>query len=261
MKPLWEDKTWLIPQIKQAERVFLFSDYDGTLTCIAPTPGEALLSPRMRELLSRIASLPSFILAIITGRALPQVRNLIGIENILYAGNHGLEIAGPHWGWVHPEAERRRPLIQKLAKGLRKRLKDVEGVLVEDKGLTLSLHYRLVKEEEVIKVDEAVREIISPWRGEVRLHCGKKVYEVRPAIAWGKGEAVFFIWQRLTQGNSELVFYLGDDLTDEDAFRVIRGRGVGIYVGGENPQSIAPYFLPSPEEVEQFLLWLKGLKE
>lgn len=259
MKLLWEDKEVLALRIKEASHIILFTDYDGTLTPIVSTLDEALLPPRMRAILKELSSSPSFSLAIISGRPLNKLKELINIDNIYYAGNHGLEIEGMGLNWVHPGAVVRQPLIQKLSQDFTVKLKGVKGLIIENKGLTFSIHFRLVEEGEIAKIEETLKEMLPPWQGEVKLRLGEKVYEVRPNIDWDKGKTVSFLRERLSKGDSELI-YLGDDLTDEDAFRAISGTGIGIYIGDENPQSIAPYFLPSPEDVEGFFLWLKGIK-
>ncbi|HLE02854.1 MAG TPA: trehalose-phosphatase, partial [Dehalococcoidia bacterium] len=136
--------------------------------------------------------------------------------------------------------------------------------LVEDKGLTLSVHYRLVEEDKAEEVWTIFERIIDAARslGKVRATSGKKVLEVRPAIAWDKGRAIALLvekYQRPFHKGKVLAVFLGDDLTDEDGFKVVeKGNGISIFVGEENPGSQARYFLKSPAEVQEFLARLLG---
>jgi len=143
---------------------------------------------------------------------------------------------------------------------------DIEGVIVEDKGFSLSVHYRLVKKSEEKVVADIFKQITSPLlrEGKIRVTSGKKVWEVRPPIDWHKGKAVETIIKEMRPvlgGKQVLTIYLGDDTTDEDAFRIIhRPQGWSIFVGLENPSSNADYFLDSTNEVVTFLSRLLELK-
>jgi len=253
-------------EVRAAPHILLLSDYDGTLTPIVSRPDEAVLSPGVREKLRILAGKPSFSVGIISGRSLSEVRSLVEIEGIYYAGNHGLEIEGPGLKFTNPAAEAARLEMKDLARQLSARLGSIEGVIVEDKGLSLSVHYRLVKTGEEKTVADILHRLTSPLvqQGKVRVTSGKKVWEVRPPIDWHKGKAVETIGReikRLFKCKQLLTIYLGDDTTDEDAFRVIhRPQGWSIFVGGDNPSSDADYFLDSTSDVEEFLSRLIGLK-
>ena len=143
---------------------------------------------------------------------------------------------------------------------------NIRGVIIEDKGLGLSVHYRLVEQGDVSTVNEVFHQIVSPLlsEGKIRITSGKKVWEVRPPIDWHKGKAVALIRdeiKKLLHLEQLLTIYLGDDTTDEDAFRVIhRPQGWSIFVGQENMASKADYFLNSPSEVADFLSRLVELR-
>jgi len=145
-------------------------------------------------------------------------------------------------------------------------LANIEGVFVEDKGLSLSVHYRLVRKSEEEIVAQIFHQITSPWLGDgkIRVTSGKKVWEVRPPTDWHKGKAVETIMSEmkaLLRDGQALTIYLGDDTTDEDAFRIIhRPHGWSILVGQENASSNADYFLNSTSEVMTFLSRLHDLK-
>jgi len=133
-------------------------------------------------------------------------------------------------------------------------------VLVEDKGVTMSVHYRQVDEKKVKDVESLVsRAVNGPTsRGLFKVTAGKKVYEVRPAVNWDKGKAIRLLMKKYGKGgrNSGLLpIYLGDDLTDEDAFQIIEkyGYGITVRIGPATSTSAALYFLNSPDEVHCFL--------
>jgi trehalose-phosphatase len=184
---------------------------------------------------------------------------MTGVDGIYYAGNHGLEIEGPSLHYVNEEAEKGREVLKNILSNLRERLGSIEGVIIEDKGLSLSVHYRLVDEGRVMAAEAAFRDVVSPLRdeGKVRVTSGKKVWEIRPPIDWHKGRAVDSVNRQVKRAlglDSFLTIYLGDDTTDEDAFREMeRLGGWGVYVGGMNAESSAEYYLDTVAEVEDFL--------
>ena len=247
-------------QLKGARHILLLSDYDGTLTPIVERPELATLPERTRELLRGLSRQRRFTVGIVSGRALADLKDKVGIEGIIYAGNHGLEIDGPGLRFVNPLAEEVRPFFQVVSGVLKLALGTIRGVLIEDKGLTLSVHYRQVAESETKEVKNVFERITTSAQalGKVRTTSGKKVLEVRPAVDWDKGKAIRLLMKRYGRGgrNSGLMpVYLGDDLTDEDGFRVIEkyGNGLSVFIGEEPGESVARYFLKSTEEVAEFL--------
>ena len=266
MQHLFQSWQTFSAAVRAAPHLLLLSDYDGTLTPIVSRPEEAILSPEVREKLYALAQKPTSSVGIISGRSLSELKSMVAIEGIYYAGNHGLEIEGPGLKFVSQPAELARATIKDLARQLSAALDSIAGIIVEDKGLSLSVHYRLVKKSEENLVAETFQQVISPSlnEGKVRVSSGKKVWEVRPPIDWHKGKAVAAITREikaLLKLEPILTIYLGDDTTDEDAFKVIHHpEGWSIFVGGENPLSSADYFLNSATEVEEFLSRLLELK-
>lgn len=250
---------------RNASHVLLLSDYDGTLTPIVGRPQDAVLPPGMRDKLSALAGKPSVSVGIISGREMAELEGLVGIGGIYYAGNHGLEMEGPGLSYINPQAEGGKALINDLAKKLAAELDSIDGVIIEDKGLSLSVHYRLVKDSRVNIVTDTFEKITSPLRSEgtIKVTTGKKVLEVRPPIDWNKGKAVEAITgeiKTLLKLDNILTVYLGDDVTDEDAFRVLRRpEGWSVFVGGENTKSQAEFYLNSTDEVENFLSKISGM--
>ena len=265
MQPLFQSWGAFPSEIRSTSHIILLSDYDGTLTPIVSRPEEAVLSPEIREKLRALTEKSAFSVGIISGRSLSEVKSLVEIDGIYYAGNHGLEIEGPDLKLVNPMTEAAQTELKELTKQLATRLARIKGIIVEDKGLTLSIHYRLVKEDEEKVVAQIFHQTTSPWlhEGKIRVTSGKKVWEVRPPIDWHKGTAVETIIKEIKSllRNEALTIYLGDDTTDEDAFRIIhRPNGWSILVGQENTSSNADYFLNSTSEVEIFLSRLLELK-
>jgi len=246
-------------RFKAARHVLLLCDYDGTLTPIVDRPEFADLSEKTRQLLQALARQSSFTIGILSGRALADLRQRVGISGIIYAGNHGLEIEGPGISLINPLAEEMRPVLRLIQQVLSKALSPIKGVFVENKGLSLTIHYRLVEEEQSDEVHNIFERVIATARslGKVIITTGKKVYEVRPPVDWDKGKAIDLLIDRYgkTKTKKELLpIFLGDDQTDEDGFRVIEKHGgISVFVGEQTNNSAARYFLKSPAEVEQFL--------
>jgi trehalose 6-phosphate phosphatase len=241
----------------------LLLDFDGTLTPIAPHPEAAYLSPTMQELLGALAAHPCYRVTIVSGRALADLQPRIAAGRLYLAGNHGLEIEGPRGRFDYPKVQRLRPQMTALAHDLRLDLAEIPEALVEDKGVTLTVHYRRVPASFIPEVKARLLKRAGPAleAGVLTLRTGKAVLEVRPNVPWGQGEAVRWIVERLYQdmpGAHMLALYLGDDDTDEDAFRAIASSGIGIVVGRDRLHSAAPYYVQSVEEVERFLSTLRG---
>ena len=266
MQYLFESWPVLSADIRAAPHLLLLSDYDGTLTPIVGRPKEAVLSPEVREKLRALAQKPTSSVGIISGRSLPELESMVAIEGIYYAGNHGLEIEGPGLKFISQPAEIGRTTINNLARQLAAALDSIAGVIIEDKGLSLSVHYRLVKKDEENVVTETFKRVTrtSVNEGKVKVTSGKKVLEVRPPIDWHKGKAVEAITREIKAHlklETVLTIYLGDDTTDEDAFKVVRRpAGWSIFVGEENTSSSADYFLKSTAEAGELLSRLIELK-
>lgn len=235
-----------------APGALLLLDYDGTLTPIVERPELAILSPDMKELLKRVSQ--HYTLGIISGRSLAGVKRLVGLEGIYYAGNHGFEIIGPGIELVKPEAEYARPTLVKLCEKLQGKLGDIDGVIVENKGATASVHYRLVAEEKFERLKNIFEEIVRPYidSGVVRVTHGKKVFEIRPNVEWDKGKAVRWICGVVDPKGELAPVYVGDDQTDEDAFLALEEKGVTVLVSEGPIESYAKYFVKNVGDVKTF---------
>ncbi len=249
-----------------ASHIIFLSDYDGTLTPIVSRPEDALISTEMKERLTDLAKVPKFSVGIVSGRGLEEVQSMVGIGEIYYAGNHGLEIRGPGIDYINPEAEQSIAVINELAARFEELFRSTEGIIIQNKKLSMSVHYRLVKPDDEPMVEMTVRNTVKPYidNRKVRLFPGKKVWEIRPPMNWDKGKAVQSIQdliRKKEQKDDILTVFLGDDTTDEDGFRVVQPPdGWSIYVGPESMSSAAGYYLKDTGEVGRLLQRLAGLR-
>ncbi|MBN1367734.1 MAG: trehalose-phosphatase [Dehalococcoidales bacterium] len=247
-------------RLKAAAHIWLFADFDGTLTPIVQRPEQAILSENNRQLLEKLAVLEDVTLGVISGRAITDLKELVQVKDIIYAGNHGLEIEGPGIKYQYPIAQDIQSLIRALYKILNKALSGIPGVIIEDKGLTISVHYRQVDRNRIKEVKDIFTRTIGGLKvlDKVRITKGKEVLEVRPAIDWNKGKAVKLFVKRSGKAKRKentVPIYLGDDSTDEDAFRRLAryDNSITVFVGSNSQKTEARYYLNSPDEVTLFL--------
>jgi alpha,alpha-trehalase len=245
---------------KIAERMenrapFVALDYDGTLTPIVDRPEDAVIPPKTRETVEKLSH--SCTLVVISGRDLKDVRGLVGIDSLVYAGSHGFDISGPKGlDLSFQQGDDFLPVLNAAESRLRDLVSDISGAAVERKKYSIAVHYRLVTEREVPQVEAVVDEVLSAHEGLVK-GSGKKVFELRPDLDWDKGKALLWLMDALGfRMHETLPLYLGDDTTDEDAFAVIRESGIGIVVTqGKDPgeTTSARYSLPDTDSVRAFL--------
>lgn len=234
----------------------LFLDYDGTLTPIVDRPEDAVLADATRAALSRAAS--RYVTAIISGRDLEDLKPRVGLDNIIYAGSHGFDIALPGGERESPaEAEAARPALERAADSIEQCLDSIEGVIVERKRFAITVHYRLADERRLDEIEDAVDAAVAAHPG-LRKRGGKKIFELLPDIDWDKGEALLRLLDTLGLGaeSGTVPIYVGDDLTDEDAFAALGTDGIAIAVGREPEDTSARLLLPDPDAVRQLLDWL-----
>ncbi len=226
-----------------------FLDYDGTLTPIVSRPELAKVSKEMQDTVKKLSQ--KYQTVIVSGRMREDVEDLLGIEGLIYAGSHGFDIKGPNTSMVEPQAEKTIPLISQITEILKKELEPLENVLIEEKKFSVAVHYRLAEDSVVPKIEELVNKLVKE-HDSLRILEGKKVFEILPAIDWNKGKALIWIMRALNIGwEDSSVIYIGDDTTDEFAFRVLGSRGTGILVSEEEKNSWADFYLSSPKEVRE----------
>jgi trehalose 6-phosphate phosphatase len=245
---------------QQTGHIVVLLDFDGTLAPIVERPELAAMPETTRAAVERLRTANGVTIAVVSGRGLADARDRAAIPGVAYAGNHGMEIEGPGIRRVHEEAARTRPLLEAVAARLRGELEAVPDAIVEDKGLTLSIHYRLVSASDVGRVEQAVDAAVAGHDG-LRVTRGKKVLEIRPRVDWHKGRAVEFLLDHIAPPADAPILYFGDDTTDEDAFRALRGwpGGEGIFVGEEPPPgTTAVAQVRTPQDVGSVLAELSG---
>lgn len=237
----------------------VFLDYDGTLTPIAARPELAVLSDEVRAALARLAEVwPTYV---VSGRGLDDVRAMVGLDGLWYAGSHGFDIAGPGGKPHMQRAPALEPEVHAAAAELGRRVADIPGALVEDKRFSLAVHYRQVEDAaQVAELERRVDEVLANHASLVKA-AGKKVFELRPALAWDKGKALLWLLEATGQTEAFPV-YVGDDVTDEDAFRALaeRGRGLSVLVAEEARPSGAAYAVRDPAAVAALLARLTSLR-
>lgn len=237
----------------------VFLDYDGTLTPIVSHPDEAELSAEVRDAVARLARVAP--VAVISGRDRRDVAARVGLESLVYAGSHGFDIAGPGGELQYEIGGGYSEVIERAAREFRRRLADIEGAIVEAKKYSVAVHYRLVAPEQAPAVADIVDEVSRRF-DELTRTAGKKVFELRPRVDWDKGRALTWLLQALHLDGPEVVpMYVGDDVTDEDAFRAIEECGVGLLVAREPRATHADFRLRDPDEVRAFLVWLTQREE
>lgn len=238
----------------------VFLDYDGTLTPIVARPELAVLSEPMRQTLRELARHTP--VALVSGRDVQDVRRLVGLDDLVIAGCHGFDIAGPEGQLPgFQEGVRFLPEIDAAESELRLALHGVSGVLIERKKFSVAVHYRAVGDADLDTVRNAVNKTLR-MHPPLRKLAGKKVFDLQPDIDWAKGKAVDWLLAALGLDRPDVVpIYVGDDVTDYDAFRALQGRGIGILVGERDARSGAAYALADVEEVRQFLAGLHAASE
>jgi len=247
----------LAPWLAQRRTLALFLDYDGTLVPLAGRPEEARLTDAARQVLLQAARTPNVDTVIVSGRALDDLKRMVDVPGLTYVGNHGFEIDGPGIAFRHEQAERWVKTLEAAAAALA--AAEVPGALVERKGLTVAFHVRGVAaadREEAARAAEAVLR-----RHKLRVTMGKLVVEGRPPVDWHKGRAVLHVlvhrhgadWPTRVRA-----LYIGDDVTDEDAFRSLRGIGRSIRVASTPPATVtaADFRLPDPDAAVELLRWM-----
>ncbi|KZV42706.1 trehalose-6-phosphate phosphatase family protein [Dorcoceras hygrometricum] len=230
---------------------------------IVNDPEQAFMSEAMRTTVRKLARY--FPTAIVSGRCRDKVYNFVRLGELYYAGSHGMDIKGPSKGSKHKKgtqavlfqpASEFLPMIDEVYRQLLEIIKSTPGAMVENNKFCVSVHFRCVDEKKWTELAKQVGSVLEGYPS-LRLTQGRKVLEIRPTIKWDKGKALEFLLESLGYANCSHVFpvYIGDDRTDEDAFKVLRqrGQGFGILVSKAPKDTNASYSLQEPSEVMAFL--------
>src|SRR5262245_5474183 len=253
--PLFELLSDIASRVRAAPHLLLCCDFDGTLAPLAEDPGAVGLADDVRGSLAGLADTGRVTVVIISGRSAADLRARVPVAGLIAAGNHGLEIAGPGFEHVDPEVIRTAPVVSNLAESLAKPMQEFPGAVVEDKGLSVSVHYRRVAPDLHCAVRCAVHMVLAGLSHPFVLTNGRLAYNIRPRVYWDKAAAIRWIAGRVGRPDA-LVIYIGGDTSDEEAFAALPD-GITIRVA-PGPETAAKYHVGGPDDVCWLLAWLGG---
>ncbi len=251
---VWAAFEELRDRLSESPGLLFGTDFDGTLSPIAEDPTVPEPTEPNVQSLGTFRDHPQVRPAVISGRGLADLRERLGLAGIDCVGNHGLEADIDGSGETLPDAASAEPVVDDVCRRLGGRVDDIEGTVVENKGVTATVHYRQVDRAAVETVESHVQTVVSEYgRGELEIHDGKESLEIRPAADWDKGSALSQL--REHTDDTWLTLYIGDDTTDEAAFRVVGDEGISVHVG-DRETTAAGYRVRDSTEAEVFIRWL-----
>jgi trehalose 6-phosphate phosphatase len=253
--PLFDALDEVAARVRAAPHVLLGCDFDGALAPVYDHPASATLSNEVRGPLADLATSGRVTVVIVSGRTAADLRERANVPGLIVAGNHGLELAGPGWEHVDPAVAENGPAISQLASKLERALEAIPGVAVEDKGLSVTVHYRHAPPDQHEAVRAAIHGVLSNSSHPFVLTAGRMCHDLRPRVYWHKGEAVKWLLAHVGQP-AALVVFVGGDPTDEDAFAALPD-GITVRVGC-GPETLAHYHVDGPDGVRKFLEWLRN---
>ncbi|MCA8906936.1 MAG: trehalose-phosphatase, partial [Rhodospirillaceae bacterium] len=168
---------------------------------------------------------------VVSGRDRPDVQKLVGIGGLVFAGSHGFDIVTPDGKSVDNEVGGDvTGLLDQVEARLSALLDPIEGSLVERKKFSIAAHYRLVADADYGQFRSSLDTVLSEF-SEIKEKTGKKVFEYQPKIDWDKGKCVLYLTKALgLDGPEYMPMFFGDDVTDEDAFKVLQAGGASVIV-------------------------------
>jgi trehalose 6-phosphate phosphatase len=239
-----------LAELASCDERYLFFDYDGTLSPLARRAADAVSHPDALAHLDTLSCLSGTTVGVVTGRPIEDIRIRVPLPAIVFAALHGFIIEGPGISMTEPGALRAQPALRRAVDRLKDSLRGLSGVDVEDKGLTVAVHFRRASRRDAEHAAQESRRISDQETG-IRYLEGKEVVELRPDVDWDKGRAVEFIVEQLAgsawRGRVGLL-YAGDDQTDEDAFRRLGAKAVTVRVGEEG-DTLAQHLVEAPQDV------------
>lgn len=238
-------------RLRSANRCAVFLDFDGTLVKLRNRPGDVSVPLGVRRILDRLARNTKVLVAIVSGRRIENLRNLIAVDGVHYFGLHGAERDGETAALSRESAA----ALESAKQAAQQQLGVLPGVWIEDKGLTFSVHHRDANAATSEIAGAALAHLLEPWTNVLRVLHGSRVWEILPKEIPGKQAAVDYVLGGMPA--STLVVYAGDDGTDEPAFAVL-GNQITIRVGCTlHTETRARYCLPAPADVLRFLTRLE----
>ncbi|XP_060530234.1 uncharacterized protein LOC132704326 isoform X2 [Cylas formicarius] len=255
---------YLLNYLGGSKKVALLLDYDGTLTPIVAHPDLAKIPAQTKTILKRLSELPDVFVAIVSGRNVDNVKDMVGLHNITYAGNHGLEVIFPTGErYTHQLPTEFDEQVKALIAGLEKSVVR-EGAWIENKGATLTFHFRATPEHLRPHIEKSAKEIMEHAGFKVSIaHCA---LEARPKVEWNKGTVVTMLLDKEYgkdewQDNIKVIF-AGDDNTDEDAMKVLRGKAATFRITNNSKITThAEKLLSSTGSLVNILKFLENILE
>jgi len=252
-------------EFRKDKKTAVITDIDGTISKIVLDPDEAVITQIMKNILRKLVN-KFQIVGVITGRNVRNAKEMLEVDGLLYIGSHGLEYMKDDEIYIEPEVEEYFPIIQKVAQNIQseEELCNIRNILFQEKGLCFTVHYRKCEDPEGTR--RKILDVINELEGleNFKITEGRKVVEIRPKIGHDKGTII----EKLVFENAiEKVIYLGDDVTDVDAFNKLKElkregkvNGVGIVVVSEEvPEFVkekASFYVNGVDEAQKFFNWL-----
>ena len=243
----------ILERIRNADRVLLALDFDGTLAPIADRPEQAAMPDETTAILHELSGSERVSIAILSGRSIADLKAKVGLDCIR-VGNHGLEIEGRGISFVHEGARALVSAIDFACWDLEAAMVGVRGVFVERKGLTATVHYRQAPADLDNWIETTVRLTMLPYVSRLGLRPARKAWEIRPRVEWDKGSALKYVLNRIG-ATDPLLICAGDDTTDEDVFAAF-ADAISIQVGGKS-RTEARYHVNGPAQLAAFLRELR----
>lgn len=234
------------------KKLAVFLDYDGTLTPIVEDHTKAFLSDAMRDAIAALAECCT--VGIVSGRDLAHLKDFVGLDGVLYAGSHGFDISTPNHGPdTYKDGEPYLADLDMAEREIADAVAGIDGVSLERKRFAIAVHFRNVAEADAGRVEAAVDAVLAR-HDRLKKGFGKKIFELQPRLDWDKGTALGWLIDTLGLDRAGvMIVYIGDDLTDENAFRALNTGDLGIVVGEDDRETLASHRLETTEEVRRFL--------
>jgi trehalose 6-phosphate phosphatase len=250
--PRYLFRAWreIAARIHNAEICALLLDFDGTLVKLQRNPWEVRVPLRTKRLLERLARNPRLFVAIVSGRRCQDLQTRIGVETLHFIGLHGAEEQGKHTKISSASAR----ILARAQQNARIRMAAMDGMRVEDKGMSFAVHYRQASAPVARAAKFCLTDVVAPLQDTLRVLEGAMVWEVLPNEIRGKNGAVRDLLSDFPAGTPAI--YIGDDGTDEAAFSAL-GDQITIRVG-KVQKSHAQYYVRDPSEVIRFLVRLEA---
>jgi trehalose-phosphatase len=242
----------MLNRYRHGQHLALLFDYDGTLVPLTSHPRLAIMAPRTRRLLRRLAARSRIALGVLSGRELDELRTLVSLRNIYYAGNSGIRLDLRGTRVSHPGIQDILPAVTALTKRLQPLIDEFPEAWLESKLAGLTIHFRNVPEEKLADMQRKIDDLLEPCSHIFRFTEGPKAIEIVPELGWDKGTAVQFILEDLGR-NDIFPLYAGDAPNDDSAFESVGERG-GICLGiGPDVPPFVHYRMNEPADLFSFL--------